>query len=47
MAKNIVLFSDGTGNSSAKDQKTNVWRLFQCFILIQRILKSLIQMLGK
>ncbi len=29
MAKNIVLFSDGTGNSSAKDQKTNVWRLFQ------------------
>lgn len=29
MAKNIVLFSDGTGNSSAKAQKTNVWRLFQ------------------
>lgn len=27
--KNIVLFSDGTGNSSAKAQKTNVWRLFQ------------------
>lgn len=26
---NIVLFSDGTGNSSAKLQKTNVWRLFQ------------------
>lgn len=25
----IVLFSDGTGNSSAKLQKTNVWRLFQ------------------
>jgi uncharacterized protein (DUF2235 family) len=29
MAKKIVLFSDGTGNSSAKAQKTNVWRLFQ------------------
>ena len=29
MAKNIVLLSDGTGNSSAKLQKTNVWRLFQ------------------
>ena len=29
MPKRIVLFSDGTGNSSAKAQKTNVWRLFQ------------------
>ncbi|KAG0014417.1 hypothetical protein BGZ81_000471, partial [Podila clonocystis] len=29
MTKNIVIFSDGTGNSSAKAQKTNVWRLFQ------------------
>lgn len=29
MSKRIVLFSDGTGNSSAKAQKTNVWRLFQ------------------
>ena len=29
MAKNIVLFSDGTGNSSGKAEKTNVWRLFQ------------------
>src|SRR5450759_1383467 len=27
--KKIALFSDGTGNSSAKAQKTNVWRLFQ------------------
>jgi uncharacterized protein (DUF2235 family) len=27
--KRIALFSDGTGNSSAKAQKTNVWRLFQ------------------
>src|SRR5215475_6568265 len=27
--RNIALFSDGTGNSSAKAQKTNVWRLFQ------------------
>jgi uncharacterized protein (DUF2235 family) len=29
MSTKIVLFSDGTGNSSAKAQKTNVWRLFQ------------------
>ena len=27
--KNIFLFSDGTGNSSAKLQKTNVWRLYE------------------
>ena len=27
--KRLVLFSDGTGNSSAKAEKTNVWRLFQ------------------
>ncbi|WP_338690636.1 DUF2235 domain-containing protein [Bradyrhizobium sp. 26S5] len=29
MPKNIVLLSDGTGNSSAKVLKTNVWRMFQ------------------
>jgi uncharacterized protein (DUF2235 family) len=29
MAKRLALFSDGTGNSSAKAEKTNVWRLFQ------------------
>ena len=29
VTKKIALFSDGTGNSSAKAQKTNVWRLFQ------------------
>ena len=29
MSKNIVLLSDGTGNSSASIFKTNVWRLFQ------------------
>lgn len=27
--KKLVLCSDGTGNSSAKAQKTNVWRVFQ------------------
>jgi uncharacterized protein (DUF2235 family) len=27
--KRILLFPDGTGNSSAKAQKTNVWRLLQ------------------
>jgi uncharacterized protein (DUF2235 family) len=29
MQKNIVLFSDGTGNSAASPFKTNVWRLYQ------------------
>jgi len=33
MAKNIVLLSDGTGNSSSKIFKTNVWRLFQALDL--------------
>jgi uncharacterized protein (DUF2235 family) len=28
MSKNIVLLSDGTGNSSSKVFRTNVWRLF-------------------
>jgi uncharacterized protein (DUF2235 family) len=27
--KRIVLLSDGTGNSSAKLFKTNVWRMYQ------------------
>ncbi|MEO5823640.1 MAG: DUF2235 domain-containing protein [Vicinamibacteraceae bacterium] len=29
MSKAIVLFSDGTGNSSAKLFKTNVWRMYE------------------
>src|ERR1700675_1587072 len=29
MSKNIILLSDGTGNSAAGVFKTNVWRLFQ------------------
>jgi uncharacterized protein (DUF2235 family) len=29
MPKNLVLFSDGTGNSAAKLSKTNVWRVYQ------------------
>jgi uncharacterized protein (DUF2235 family) len=29
LPKNIVLFSDGTGNSAAKEFKTNVWRFYQ------------------
>jgi uncharacterized protein (DUF2235 family) len=29
MSKNLVLFSDGTGNSAAKLFKTNIWRLYQ------------------
>lgn len=29
MPKKIVLFSDGTGNSAARLQKSNVWRLYQ------------------
>jgi T6SS, Phospholipase effector Tle1-like, catalytic domain len=33
MPKNIVLFSDGTGNSSKALFKTNVWRLYQALDL--------------
>ena len=33
MAKNIVLLSDGTGNSAGKLQKTNVWRLYDALQL--------------
>src|SRR5262249_7522899 len=33
MGRNIVLLSDGTGNSSAKLFKTNVWRLYQALDL--------------
>src|SRR5262252_7343781 len=35
MPKNIVLLSDGTGNSSAKVFRTNVWRLYQALDLSQ------------
>lgn len=31
--KRVVLLSDGTGNSSAKLMKTNVWRLYQALDL--------------
>ena len=31
--RNIVLLSDGTGNSSAKLNKTNIWRLYQALDL--------------
>jgi hypothetical protein len=33
MAKNIVLLSDGTGNSAAKLLKTNVWRVYEALQL--------------
>jgi uncharacterized protein (DUF2235 family) len=33
MSKNIVLLSDGTGNSAAKVWRTNVWRVFQALDL--------------
>jgi uncharacterized protein (DUF2235 family) len=33
MYKNIILLSDGTGNSSAKLLKTNVWRVYQALDL--------------
>jgi type VI secretion system (T6SS) phospholipase Tle1-like effector len=32
-ARNIVLLSDGTGNSAAKLNKTNIWRLYQALDL--------------
>ena len=31
--KNIILLSDGTGNSAAKRNKTNVWRLYSALDL--------------
>jgi len=31
--RNIVLLSDGTGNSSAKLMKTNVWRMYEAIDL--------------
>jgi len=31
--KNIILLSDGTGNSAAKRHKTNVWRLYEALDL--------------
>src|SRR4051812_32921833 len=33
MSKSIVLLADGTGNSSGKLFKTNVWRLYQALDL--------------
>src|ERR1700761_8278743 len=33
MSRNIVLLSDGTGNSSAKVWRTNVWRTFEALDL--------------
>src|SRR4030088_2184576 len=33
MSRNIVLLSDGTGNSAAKVWRTNVWRLFEALDL--------------
>lgn len=34
MHKNIVLLSDGTGNSAAKPFKTNVWRMYQAIDIV-------------
>jgi len=31
--QSIILFSDGTGNSSAKLFKTNVWRMYEAIDL--------------
>jgi uncharacterized protein (DUF2235 family) len=33
MGRNIILLSDGTGNSAGKLQKTNVWRLYEALDL--------------
>ncbi|MDQ6703582.1 MAG: DUF2235 domain-containing protein [Pseudomonadota bacterium] len=32
-ARNLIVLSDGTGNSAAKQNKTNVWRLYQAIDL--------------
>jgi len=33
MTRNLIVLSDGTGNSAAKQNKTNVWRLYQAIDL--------------
>jgi uncharacterized protein (DUF2235 family) len=33
MSRNIVLLSDGTGNSAGKLFRTNVWRVYQALVL--------------
>lgn len=33
MAKNIILLSDGTGNSASSAHKTNIWRIYQALDL--------------
>ena len=33
LTRNLIVFSDGTGNSAAKPFKTNVWRLYQALSL--------------
>ncbi len=35
MARRIVVFSDGTGNSAASTTKTNVWRLYEAMDLTE------------
>lgn len=37
MPRRIVLLSDGTGNSSAKVWRTNVWRMFNALDLTNDI----------
>ncbi|TPV99862.1 MAG: hypothetical protein USCAAHI_00729 [Beijerinckiaceae bacterium] len=32
-ARNLIVLSDGTGNSASKSSKTNVWRLYQAIDL--------------
>jgi uncharacterized protein (DUF2235 family) len=32
-ARNLIVLSDGTGNSAAKQNKTNVWRLYEAIDL--------------
>ena len=32
-SRNLIVLSDGTGNSAAKAFKTNVWRLYQALNL--------------
>ena len=34
MSKNIVLCSDGTGNSTIKDRGTNVYKLYEAVDLV-------------
>ena len=47
MPRNIVLLSDGTGNSAAKLFKTNVWRLYEALDLSYPYAAQMMNRIGR